>query len=192
VQHGKPWERQPGESAPAYEARWIYFQLGPNRSQVSVGQKLGKSKALMERWSKRWAWVETARAYDDDRARQAARIVAERDEETIKAEIDQHAKNRKLTEQQMFSLGSASYSNAVKAMKAADDAKTLIDPEDWDLLTKAYERMVRQQRDSLEMTEARLNLRAPTPGGVAKATPMSGAAKAALKAFHSHEEPGDP
>lgn len=104
-----PWERQPDESAQAYEARWIYLQMGPNRSQAAVGQKCGKSVGLMERWSKRWAWVETAKHYDDDRARLAARISAERDEATIKAEIDQHVKNSILTEQQMFSIGSASY-----------------------------------------------------------------------------------
>jgi hypothetical protein len=117
-----PWERQPGESAPAYEARWAYFQQGPNRSLVAVGRKLSKCVPLMKRWSIRWAWVETARSYDDDRARLAARIAAESAEATIKAEIDQHAKNRRLTEQQMFSMGSASYSNTARARKRGSRA----------------------------------------------------------------------
>lgn len=54
----------PGETAQAYEAAKLYFELAADRSLEAVGQKLGKSKALMERWSKRWNWVKRAAAYD--------------------------------------------------------------------------------------------------------------------------------
>lgn len=60
----QPWERQPGESARAYEAARLYFEMGPGRSLVAVGQKVGKSRGLIERWSARWSWRERAAGYD--------------------------------------------------------------------------------------------------------------------------------
>lgn len=60
------WERQKGESAPAFQAFAIYRDMGAERSLAKVAQKLGKSKALMERWSRRWQWGVRAEAWDDE------------------------------------------------------------------------------------------------------------------------------
>ena len=38
--------------------------MGAERSLAKVAQKLGKSKALMERWSVRWQWGQRAEAWD--------------------------------------------------------------------------------------------------------------------------------
>lgn len=61
---------QRGESAEAYEAAKLYFEMAANRSQEAVGQKLGKSRQLLSRWSAKWKWAERARAYDDHVAEQ--------------------------------------------------------------------------------------------------------------------------
>jgi hypothetical protein len=69
----KPWDRIPGpkknpskgEPDEAFEAFTIYLQMGPNRSLMSVGQELVKSRQLLSRWSARWKWVERASAWDD-------------------------------------------------------------------------------------------------------------------------------
>jgi hypothetical protein len=58
-----PFERKPDESAKAFEAFSTYLELGPARSLESVGRKVGKSKALMERWSKRHNWVARVETY---------------------------------------------------------------------------------------------------------------------------------
>src|SRR5437868_1524774 len=58
------WERQPSESPKAFQAAALYFEMGADRSLAAVGQSLGKSKALMERWSSAYGWVERAAAYD--------------------------------------------------------------------------------------------------------------------------------
>lgn len=58
------WDQQPGESAQAYEAAWLYFGLGADRSLDAVAKKLKKSNTIMGRWSGRWSWVERAEAYD--------------------------------------------------------------------------------------------------------------------------------
>ncbi len=64
------WERQEGESAQAFQGFAAYRDMGAERSLAKVAQKLGKSKALMERWSVRWQWVVRSDAWDDELDRQ--------------------------------------------------------------------------------------------------------------------------
>ena len=72
----EPWERQPGESHEAFEAFQTYRDMGPARSLAKVGEKLGKSTALMERWSSRHGWVERVAAWEaeEDRHRREAHL----------------------------------------------------------------------------------------------------------------------
>ena len=58
------FEQQPKESAKAFAAFQEYLNLGAQRSLAAVGQKLGKSKALVERWSAKFDWVERVNAYN--------------------------------------------------------------------------------------------------------------------------------
>ena len=44
------WERQPGESAQAFEAFKIYRDLGLKRSNQEVCKQLSKSRQLISRW----------------------------------------------------------------------------------------------------------------------------------------------
>ena len=54
---GLEYEQLPRESAKAYAAFRTYLDLGPERSLAATGAKLGKSKVLMERWSRKFDWV---------------------------------------------------------------------------------------------------------------------------------------
>lgn len=56
--------RLAGESAQAFEAFCVYAQMGADRSLVAVAQKVGKSRALMDRWSTRYHWVRRVRQFD--------------------------------------------------------------------------------------------------------------------------------
>lgn len=58
------WERQDSETSPAWGAFLLYRDMGGNRSLEKVARKVGKSRPLMERWSRRYDWVERARAFD--------------------------------------------------------------------------------------------------------------------------------
>lgn len=69
----QPWERQKGESAQAFEAFSLYLDLGTERSIRAVSQKLGKSKTLIDRWSRTNNWVERCRAWDNHLRREAKR-----------------------------------------------------------------------------------------------------------------------
>ena len=60
----KAWEQIEWESPQAYEAFCAYRDLGAARNVRAVGQKLGKSRALMERWSSAHDWVGRAAEYD--------------------------------------------------------------------------------------------------------------------------------
>lgn len=58
------WEQLPDESAKAFQAFSLYLKMGVERSVAKVGQKLGKSRVLIERWSSVWQWGERVRRYD--------------------------------------------------------------------------------------------------------------------------------
>lgn len=92
------YNRQPGESAQAFEALQLYLQLRADRSLDAVARKCGKNRSLLSRWSQKWEWVNRAREYDDwlnTEQRQAfearARVEAER-----WVEIDTELRNEKL------------------------------------------------------------------------------------------------
>ncbi|USK77822.1 hypothetical protein [Peribacillus frigoritolerans] len=67
----QPFERQDKETEKAFEAFRIYRELGSERSCAKVGEKLGKSSTLIERWSSRWDWVERVKSYDSEMDRKA-------------------------------------------------------------------------------------------------------------------------
>ncbi len=57
------FEQQPKESAKAFAAFGLYLGMGPERSLELVGQKLGKSKGQMEKWSRRFDWSARVQAH---------------------------------------------------------------------------------------------------------------------------------
>jgi hypothetical protein len=89
-----PWEMQEGESAQAFEAFAIYRDMRADRSLSRVGQKLGKSGGLIERWSSENSWQERVLAYDqylDRRERE------EREKAHLVAIADYRDRQRKLS-----------------------------------------------------------------------------------------------
>lgn len=67
------WEKQPEETPKAFEAFVIYRDMNSDRSIAKVAEQLGKSEALLHRWSSRYDWVKRAAAWDDEVARETAR-----------------------------------------------------------------------------------------------------------------------
>ena len=57
------FEQLPNESAKAFTAFSLYLSLDHERSLEAVARKLGRCKALMERWSRQHRWVERTDAY---------------------------------------------------------------------------------------------------------------------------------
>src|SRR5436189_3008307 len=58
-----PYEQQPRESSKEFAAFRVYLSLGPQRSLASVGQKLGKSRVVIEKWSSKFDWVTRVQAH---------------------------------------------------------------------------------------------------------------------------------
>ncbi len=57
------FEQQPKETDKAFAAFSAYLSLGPQRTLVAAGKKVGKSRALMERWSRKYDWIGRGKAY---------------------------------------------------------------------------------------------------------------------------------
>lgn len=58
------WDRREGETAKAYSAFITYRDLGAERSLSKVSKALGKSTALLCRWSSANDWTARAEAWD--------------------------------------------------------------------------------------------------------------------------------
>lgn len=83
------WIQQPGETAKQFEAFQVYYTMpAGERSLAKVGKRLGKSTALMERWSTKNHWVDRARNHD----KELARIAYEEEARKVKAMAARHAK----------------------------------------------------------------------------------------------------
>ena len=58
------FEQQPRESDKAFAAFKVYLELGPQRSLAVAAKKLGKSKNMLEQWSRKFDWVARVQAYN--------------------------------------------------------------------------------------------------------------------------------
>ena len=50
------FEQLPRETSKAFAAFRVYLELGPQRSLALTAAKLGKSKPMMEKWSRKYDW----------------------------------------------------------------------------------------------------------------------------------------
>lgn len=57
------FEQQPRESAKAFAAFKTYLEIGPERSLVAVAEKHGKSRTMIERWSRKFDWPARVQAH---------------------------------------------------------------------------------------------------------------------------------
>jgi len=83
-----PWDRQPGETARAWEAFTTYRDDGPARSLRRTADRLGKSHSLIEGWSVRWAWVSRCAAWDEDQERARAVELAQARRDATRRHVD--------------------------------------------------------------------------------------------------------
>lgn len=82
------WERQPDETSAAFAAFAAYRDMGAGRSAAKVGRELGKSRALLNRWSARYGWVARAEAFDRAEDAEWLRVRQERVRESARRNAD--------------------------------------------------------------------------------------------------------
>ena len=81
------WERQKKEGPKPFEAFVIYRNMGADRSLSKVARQLGKSNALIERWSREHGWVDRCQAWDNEQDR----ILRKQQQDEIKKMRSRHA-----------------------------------------------------------------------------------------------------
>jgi hypothetical protein len=110
----KAFEQQPKEGNKAFAAFKIYLDLGPQRSLAAAGEQLGKSKRMMEKWSRKFDWPARVQAH-------AARLaVVER--EAIEATARAKGPQWEAREQQLRETEWAMHERAIAAAKRGLDA----------------------------------------------------------------------
>ena len=57
------FEQQPRESTKAFAAFKTYLEFGPERSLVRVAANQGKSKTMIEKWSRKFDWPARVQAH---------------------------------------------------------------------------------------------------------------------------------
>lgn len=65
----EPWDRQPGESARAYEAFRHYRDAGATRSHAKTGAALAKTRQAITEWSRKHGWSHRIAAWDAEQDR---------------------------------------------------------------------------------------------------------------------------
>lgn len=114
------WERQPAESAQAFEAFAKYRDMGVNRSLRKVVQEINKSLTTIGEWSSKHDWVKRVAAWDAEQDRIArnemmAEMAATRKKQRQQAQKMQE-KGMELLES--IRLGDAKLSEIVSLLKA--------------------------------------------------------------------------
>src|SRR5690242_4211855 len=61
---GLAFEQQARESDKAFAAFGVYLSQGPERSLAKAAKKLGRSKWLLERWSRKFDWPNRVTVYN--------------------------------------------------------------------------------------------------------------------------------
>lgn len=67
------WLRRETESDPAFEAFDTYMQMGLQRSLVKAAEKLGKSRQVLEEWSRKHEWRRRVTDWDRHSSREINR-----------------------------------------------------------------------------------------------------------------------
>ena len=115
------WERQSGESVQAFEAFAVYRDLGPARSVTKVARELDKSRALVGRWSRQFAWVMRATAFDreQDRLFLAEQAQARRDLARRHAKLAQAVQSKAVARLQVLDPRELSPSELLRYVQVA-------------------------------------------------------------------------
>jgi hypothetical protein len=101
------FEQQPHESNKAFAAFKTYLELGPERSLADAGDKLGKSKRMMEKWSRKFDWparVQAHTAHLSDIERQTAESLAVQAGTDWAKRQEQHREDEWQTRSELISL----------------------------------------------------------------------------------------
>ncbi len=101
------FEQQPKESAKAFAAFKSYLEHGSERSLALVADKVGKSKTMIERWSRKFDWparVQAHAAHLADIERKTAEALAVQAGTDWAARQEQHREDEWQTRSELIAL----------------------------------------------------------------------------------------
>lgn len=101
------FEQQPKESNKAFAAFKTYLELGAERSLATAADKVGKSKTMIERWSRKFDWparVQAHAAHLADIERKTAEALAVQAGTDWAARQEQHREDEWQTRSELIAL----------------------------------------------------------------------------------------
>lgn len=186
--------RQAGESNPAWEARRIYVNMGPTRSIRSVGQELGKSGSLISRWSARWGWATSARAFDVYMQEITSKIAADRALADAQAYVGKWAARSEEQPEFDYNVFVDSYNDLIGYISDVKEGRRKANPTEKFILQRSYIRCSLLAREACRDAAERMSARGPGadrgPDGPT-VPPAPGRALAVLRAFNEFEASKD-
>jgi hypothetical protein len=110
------YDRETDESAKAFEAWTVYRDLGAERSLQKASTLYYGSTANVrqfERWSKRFGWVERARAFDDEREMVRRSAI----EDHLKAQAEDYAAREARIQERLLEIREQAAEQSLKILQ---------------------------------------------------------------------------
>lgn len=173
----RPWERQHGESWPAFEAFQTYLKLGGQRSIREVARVLAKNRSGIEKWCRAHEWIMRVDAWN--------------------AWLEEEARKRS---GQAWAEVTKRHAEQARALQAAESAiiqefarRSMADPNWMQALTpmefsRVFNTLPRSMRHSVEMERQALGIREPEKDEAAGAAVQAQGAKLVVAAWKPSEE----
>jgi hypothetical protein len=156
--------------------------MGPSRSLERVSQELAKSVPLLKRWSSRWNWVLSAKAFDAYRDEIASKLALERYIAEVNARLERWRRRDEEATECIYTVFLDTYNDIVQMVRDVKDGKRKMSIKDKAMLIRSFALLAPLQREARDEV-ARRSALAPGMPHATSAAPVSGAAKAARKAF---------
>lgn len=143
------YERLEGESAKAFEGFVAYRDMGITRSIREVAEKLGKSRALLERWSSKYNWVERAKVFDGDMDRKAILENEKQRREMVKrhANLSSMFQSKLVTRLNKFDPNELSANDMIKWFEVSVKIERLSRGESTDISEVTHSGEVKETRE---------------------------------------------
>lgn len=161
-----PWERQPGETEPAWQAFRHFRDAGDSRTIAGSARAVGKSTRMLFKWSAKHGWMERVRQFTVHRDRLEQEASAKALAKQRKAAVERHVTLMEASQgvlaPAIYTLNKAVQDNG-GLLPNTPDARALL--AEVRRIVPALDVAIKSERLSLGMVTEHHGLSSGDPGG---------------------------